>query len=120
MRTQTFTNRSPSDLADELAQAVNANLIPGFECIAKALSEPSFRARMWADGAGSVEELIIALNVAQVELEGMVICRRERAMLRRLIDEVTPMAHPTDTPHAEPDDPTRGKKALDSTGGTAS
>lgn len=81
-------NISKGDIADEIAQATNGNLIWGFECIALAISEASFTTRMWVDGAVDADEVIDAMQTALDQMEDMVVCRRERATLRRLIEEV--------------------------------
>lgn len=112
------SNQSPGDVADQLAQTVCANLMHGLECIALALSEPAFHAREWADGAGDPDKVIGALQVALLELEGMVICRRERALMRRLTEEVMAIAHPTETRHAGRND-APGDLKTDCPGGTA-
>ncbi len=44
---QRIHNVSPGDIADEIAQATNANLLWGLECIALAMSEASFQVRQW-------------------------------------------------------------------------
>ena len=111
------TNQSPGDIADELAQAVDANLVTGFECIARVLADASFVARSFADGVASDDDLVDALTVALLSLEAMVFCRRERAMLRRHIAEVMAMASPTDTPHDGALGPIVGDHFNDSTGG---
>ena len=81
-------NVSPGDIADEIAQATNANLIHGLECIALAMHEASFQVRQWVDGEAAAGEVILAMQVALDQLEGMVHCRAERALLRRLIEEM--------------------------------
>lgn len=81
-------NISKGDIADEIAQATNGNLIWGFECIALAISEASFTTRLWVDGAVDADEVIDAMQTALDQMEDMVVCRRERATLRRLIEEV--------------------------------
>lgn len=118
-RSTCSTHPSRGDVADELAQAVRANLTHGLECVALALSEPSFHARRWADGVGQACVLVAALHVALVEMESMVICRRERAMVRRLIDAVMAMAAPTDTVGDGPGGDTQDGAAHDITGGIA-
>ena len=81
-------NISKGDIADEIAQATNGNLIWGFECIALAISEASFTTRLWVDGAVDADEVIDAMQTALDQMEDMVVCRKERATLRRLIEEV--------------------------------
>ena len=87
-RVPTSRNISPGDIADEIAGITNINLIPGLECIALAISEASFQTRQWVDGVVPPDEVIVAMAVALEEMEGMVHCRRERAVLRRLMEEM--------------------------------
>ena len=110
-------NQSPGDIADEIARAVDTNLVTGFECVARVLADASFTARCFADGVASDADLIDALAVALLHLETMVICRRERAMLRRHIAEVTAMTTLTDTPHDGAPGPIPSDHLNDTTGG---
>jgi len=81
-------NVSPSDIADEIARATNANLVQGLECIALAMHEASFQVRQFVHGDAEAGEVILAMQLALDQLEHMVHCRAERALLRRLIEEM--------------------------------